>query len=105
MAHNSSDYLEQRLMEQEAKAKSPVFAAILGFFLPPAGLAYTGRWIAAIFAAVFEVICIALSIIGVGLFMLFIYGLTMAYTCHQAAEKANREALKKLVAARQAAGT
>ncbi|MBL8213193.1 MAG: hypothetical protein JNK87_20920 [Bryobacterales bacterium] len=83
--------------------KSPVFAAILGFFLPPAGLAYTGRWVAAIFAGLFEIVCIALSIIGIGLFMLFIYGLTMGYTCYQAAEKANRDALRKMMASRQAA--
>jgi TM2 domain-containing membrane protein YozV len=92
--------LEQQLLLENSKQKSPVFAAILGFFLPWAGAIYNGKYIHAIFLLIIDLLFFALSFIGIGIIMLLLYGFAGAHMNYKWANETNRKHLAALVAAR-----
>jgi len=91
------DYLQQRLLEKESQVKSPLFAAILGFFFPPIGYFYVRKYGAGLVMIIIEIFLIMFSLTGFGIPFLLLIGIIIAFECHKAANKINLEALKKSI--------
>lgn len=96
------DPIEQQLLIQEANFKSPGLAAVMGFFFPWLPAFYTGRIGTGIGLLVFDLIFMALSVVGIGLFLLLLYGFIGAYQGYAWAKDYNKKRLQELLAARQA---
>ena len=98
------DMLEQQVLLNQANTKSPGFAALMGFFFPWMGAFYCGKIGAGIVLLFIDLVFFALSIIGIGLFFLLIYGFAGAWQCHKWAKEVNASKLQQLVEQRRAAG-
>jgi predicted membrane protein len=101
----SMDHLEQKLIEQQAQVKSPVFAAILGFFFPATSARYNRRLgVAAAFLCL-DVVFFLLTLVGIGFALLFLFRLFAAYFGWKWSFEINREGLANLIRERpRAAG-
>lgn len=97
------DYLEQRLIEKQAQVKSPVFAAILGFFFPATSALYNRRLGAAAAFLGLDAVFFPLTIVGIGFALLFLFRLFAAYFGWKWSSEINRRALANLVSERRTA--
>jgi TM2 domain-containing membrane protein YozV len=97
------DLLEQQLLMKQAEKKSPGLAAVMGFFFPWLGAFYTGHIGAGIVFLIIDFVFFALSIVGIGLFLLLVYGFAGAFQCHKWAKEVNEKNLAQLIQARRAA--
>jgi membrane-bound ClpP family serine protease len=91
------NYLQQRLLEKESQVKSPILAAILGFFFPPIGYFYVRKYVAGVIMIIVEIFMIMFSLTGFGIPFLLLIGIILAYDCHKTANKINLQALKKSI--------
>jgi len=98
------DLLEQQLLMKQAEKKSPGLAAVMGFFFPWLGAFYTGHIMAGIVLLFIDMVFFALSLVGIGLVMLLVYGFIGAYQSHKWAKEVNEKHLAQLIAQRRAAG-
>ncbi len=97
------DLLEQQLLISQAQRKSPVLAAILGFFFPWAGAFYNGKIAAGVVFLVIDLVFFLLSIIGIGLILLLLYGFFGAFQNYRWAQETNQKALSQLIQERKTA--
>lgn len=100
------DLIEQQFLLESTKKKNPTFAAILGFFFPWAAAFDNGKIGAGIGFLIIDLIFFALSIIGIELLLLLIYGFLGAHVNYKWAKEINQKHLAQLMAMRkqQAAG-
>ena len=97
------DILEQQMLLQQANAKSPGLAAVMGFFFPWLGAFYCGKIGAGLVLLFFDLVFALLSVVGIGLFLLLVYGFAGAWQCHKWAKEVNARKLQELVMQRRAA--
>jgi TM2 domain-containing membrane protein YozV len=61
------DALEAHLLMEQAKVKSPGFAAILGFFFPALAAFYVGKILVGIACLIIDFFNLILAIVGIGI--------------------------------------
>jgi TM2 domain-containing membrane protein YozV len=93
--------LETQLLISRAKVKSPGLAAVLGFFFPWAAAFYNGKIGAGIVFLVIDIGFFILSIFGIGIFFLLLYGFYGAFVNYKWATQANLTALERMAAAQR----
>ncbi|MDJ0837221.1 MAG: hypothetical protein QNK37_11940 [Acidobacteriota bacterium] len=96
-----TDYVQQRILEQESSVKSPVLAALLGFFFPLFGYLYVRQYLIAMMIFIGDILMILLSFFPLMLPFLLIYRIINSYHCHKASVKLNLQALKAAADERQ----
>jgi hypothetical protein len=97
------DVLENHLLLEKSKVKSPRFAAILGFFFPAIGAVYVRRIGLALVCLFIDFINLMLAVVGIGLMTGLLFRLVAAYLASSRAKEMNREALERIVVSRRAA--
>lgn len=93
--------IETQLLISKAKVKSPGLAAVLGFFFPWAAAFYNGKIGAGIVFLMIDAGFFVLSIFGIGLVLLLLYGFVGAFVNYKWANEANIKALETMAAAQK----
>jgi TM2 domain-containing membrane protein YozV len=97
------DALQAQVLINRSKVKSPVFAAVLGFFFPFIAALYNGKIGAAFGFLLLNIVCFPLALVGVGIGLWLLHALLGSYLNYKWAEQANQRALEQIVAKRTAA--
>jgi len=90
---SEQDYLKQRLIEKESEVKTPMLAALLGFFFPVFGYLYVRKYGVALVILIFEIPAILMAALSFGATLL-LYHICNSYFCYKKAQDLNTAALR-----------